>query len=58
MRVISDDYMLEGYQVLVRDDEVVWMGQLGMPIEDAVFDTMILHPNDYVRILKEIMEKK
>jgi hypothetical protein len=55
MRVIADKFMLEGYQALMRNGQVVWVGKIGMPIEDVEFDTLILHPNDYERLSRTLM---
>jgi len=34
-------------QVLYREGVPVWYGEIGAPIEDAVFDMIMVHPDDY-----------
>ena len=40
----------EGKIALVRDRQVVWIGSIGSPIEDAVFDLLLINPKDYERM--------
>lgn len=35
MIVVSNPWLPEGRQVLIRNDAVVWIGDLGQPIEDV-----------------------
>ncbi len=35
-----------GTIVLLKRGRQVWTGPLGSPIEDAVFDTILMHPED------------
>lgn len=42
----------KGKQVLWKDGCVVWIGDLGSPIEDAEFDAITVHPDDYEFMIK------
>jgi hypothetical protein len=41
-----------GSIALWKNGEVVYIGKLGDPIEDAECDTVMLHPDDYARLSK------
>lgn len=45
-----------GKQVLWRDDEPIWCGPLGAPIEDAEFDRITVNPQDYERFVLTTMD--
>ena len=40
----------KGSIALCKNGEVVYIGKLGDPIEDAECDTVMLHPVDYARL--------
>jgi hypothetical protein len=50
MIVEASDLIPPGMHALWHNGRAVWMGQLGMPIEDAVCDKIMVHPSDYGRI--------
>lgn len=43
-----------GFQILWRDGNPVWCGNIGAPIEDAEFDRVTVNPNDYERMRASI----
>lgn len=49
-RVIADSFMIPGLMALEKGERLTWIGLLGSPIEDAVFDCIRLHPADYARL--------
>lgn len=44
------DLLPVGKVALVRDRQIVWIGSLGSPFEDAEFDTVLLNPLDIERV--------
>lgn len=53
LKVTSSGMILTGHVALKRSGKVVWVGPIGMPLEDAVCDEIIVSPTDYERI-KEV----
>lgn len=47
--IVESQLMMPGFHALKRRGELVWVGPLGAPIEDADCDTIILHPDDAAR---------
>lgn len=45
-----------GTIVLLRQGRSVWTGELGSPIEDAVFDTIVMHPQDLSQLHKLVAD--
>lgn len=45
-----------GKIALVRDGQVVWIGPLGSPIEDAEFDTVLMNPADIERLKDSVLK--
>jgi hypothetical protein len=45
-----------GTIVLLRQGKTVWSGELGSPIEDAVFDTIVMHPQDLMQLHKLVSD--
>ncbi len=43
-----------GHQALFRDGNVVYVGLLSDPIEDAEFDGVMLNPADYDRLSEKV----
>lgn len=56
MRFIANPLVLPNFHVLMADGKVVWAGPIGSPIEDALCDTIVCHPDDFARIVSMIME--
>ena len=52
----SRDLMPVGKVGLVRDRQLVWIGPLGSPIEDAEFDTVLLNPADIERLKDSVLK--
>jgi hypothetical protein len=50
MRIEMRDLIPQGMHALVRNGDIVWMGPLGAPIEDAECDLILVSPDDYERI--------
>ena len=46
VRVTTSAVQLRGHHALTRNGQVVWQGPIGSPIEDVVFDGLIMHPED------------
>jgi hypothetical protein len=42
----------KGYHVLKRRGQVVWVGPIGAPIEDADCDCIVMHPDDWDRCVE------
>ena len=47
LMIRSNPYLLPGQVALVKDGNVVWVGPLGAPWEDAVCDTVVMSQRDY-----------
>lgn len=58
MKVEMNKHMLPGVMALTRNREIVWIGRVGSPPEDAICDGMILSREDYERILARISTKE
>ena len=41
----------EGNMALWKNGELIYIGKLGDPVEDAECDTVMLHPDDYARFV-------
>ena len=50
MRIEAIDLIPVGKLAIWRDGRPVWMGSLGMPIEDVECDKIQVNPADYERI--------
>ena len=50
------DLLPVGKIALVRDRQLVWIGPLGSPIEDAEFDTVLLNPADIERLKDSVLK--
>ena len=51
LKVETSPAVLMGSIALWKNGEVVYIGKLGDPIEDAECDTVMLHPADYARFV-------
>jgi hypothetical protein len=51
---ISHSKVAEGMLVLFKDGQAIWAGPIGAPIEDAVYDTIMLNPADLARLVQII----
>ena len=58
MKIESNTNVLPGFMALKRSGQVVWVGRLGSPIEDAVCDGMIVSREDYDRLLPRLSPKE
>ena len=52
LSIIPGPNLKPGAIVLLRRGRQVWAGELGSPIEDAVFDTIVLHPQNLFELNK------
>lgn len=50
----ASDSVQPGTQALSKNETVVAVVPLGAPIEDAACDTVILHPDDYARLMAKM----
>lgn len=50
MKMAAHEMMPTGYHALKRRGDLVWIGRLGAPIEDADCDEIVLSPADYERV--------
>jgi len=50
LSIITGPALQVGTIVLLRNRKVVWQGLLGSPIEDAVFDTIMMNPHDLLQL--------
>jgi hypothetical protein len=57
LRIEESGLLLRGYQALRSKGRIVWTGPVGAPIEDAVCDTIIMHPDDAARLRQRLSEE-
>lgn len=59
LRIRSHRYLTPGQIALERGGQIVWVGRLGMPIEDLNTDgaTLLVSDADYDDIKKQTVER-
>ena len=57
LKIKTNPLVPKGSMTLWKNGEVVYIGKLGDPVEDAECDTIMLHPTDYARLEIETRTK-
>lgn len=56
LSIVTGPSLKPGTIVLLRRGRQVWTGDLGSPIEDAVFDTIVMHPQNMFELHKLVSD--